>query len=325
MNILRSEFAPSLLAFNREVSPVRERLKTYHQLRQDNQWKKAEEQVLDTLRFCRESDDCIGMALTQLHLALFYSEVGEISQAVRCCEEAYQGFRRQTMLSQRHNEALAAYALGSIYELFPSSSGLALCWYQEALRLLEMVKEYWASLNDVQHFNAYHQICRWTKDQVKEITALCSNQHFHHPRFDIWRLDSADRPFNRPDGVRGYIIGDDRVLIEDTYYRPEPAVDIGEDHPNYYFALPLQKDRLRIPEGETGDYMLIRQQWRADEEELGVIWESGRGWEAVNFTRGSDGEFRFDSPARKVIGGDPTGKLKGYVVAVLRPAPSTSP
>ena len=91
---------------------------------------------------------------------------------------------------------------------------------------------------------------------------------------------------------------------------------------NYYFALPVQKDRLRISEGEEGDYVLIRQQWWADEERKGVVWESGRGWEAVDFTRGADGEVKFDNPARKVIGEDPAGKLKGYVVSVLRP---TSP
>ncbi|MBE9472776.1 MAG: hypothetical protein IMY75_11795, partial [Chloroflexi bacterium] len=69
----------------------------------------------------------------------------------------------------------------------------------------------------------------------------------------------------------------------------------------------------------VGDYVLIRQQWWIDEEKAGVVWEPGSGWVAVDFKRGHGGKIKIYPHSRKIIGGDPAGKVKGYVIALLKP------
>jgi tetratricopeptide (TPR) repeat protein len=320
MEALRSQFASYWLVFEEEVSPISERIETFYQFRQGNQWEKAEGQVKATLRFCKEADDRVGIALARLHLAIFYAEVGEIDQAVKHCEGAYQEFQRQPFLIQRHNEALAAYALGLLHELYLLNSGRALYWYKEASRLLEMARKYWASINDEVHINDYHQIRKQILKRREK--AIEYNDLFQYPRFDVWQASSGGTPFARrkaPQGY-GYIIGDERVLIGGTLYRAKPSIDIEEG--NYHFALPVWEREWQLSKSQRGDYVLVRQQWQMDKEKKGVLWEAERGWVAVNFTRGSDGKVKFDNPAREIIGGDPAGKLKGYIVTLLKPSSS---
>ncbi len=321
MEALRSNFASCLLVFDDKTLPVREKLRGYHRLRRENKLEEAEGTVQDAKQFCWQANDHVGMAMVHLHLALFYAEAGEIGQSIKYGEEAYRGFNRQLNLAQRHNEALAAYALGILHELFPSSSGRALYWYQKTLQLLAGVKEYWATDDDEQYFDACRRIRGWTEEQVDEITKYCGSQYSQYARFDVWQMDSADTPFAKREGY-GYIVGDDQVLIDDTFYRAQPSIEIEEK--SYYFVLPVWEQEWQLSKSQVGDYVLVRQQWQVEEEKKGVVWESGRGWEAVDFTREDDGEITFDSPARKVIGGDPAGKLKGYIVAGLKPISSAS-
>lgn len=327
MEVLRSNFASCLLVFDGKTLPVREKLRSYHRLRRENQLEEAEGQARDALQFCRQVNDHVGMAMVRLHLALFYAEAGEIGQSVKYGEEAYRGFHQQINLAQRHNEALTTYALGLLYGLFPSSSGRALYWYQKTLQLLEGLKEYWATVDDEQYFDTCHRIRGWTEKQVDEITKHCGSQHSQYARVDVWEVASADTPFTKYEGY-GYIIGDDQMLIGRTFYRAKPSIDIEEG--NYHFALPVWEQEWQLSKSQVGDYVLVRQQWQVDEEKKGVVWESGRGWEAVDFTREDDEGIKFNSPNRKVIGGDPAGKLKGYIVADLKPIssapqPSVSP
>jgi tetratricopeptide (TPR) repeat protein len=326
MNMLRSHFSSSWLVFFKEgfdeKAPVRKKIKVYHQFRRGNQWKKAEGQIKATLKFCRESDDQISIALAQLHLALFYAEVGEIDQAVQNCEEAYRRFQRQPYLIQRHNEALAAYALGLLYELFLSNRGKALYWYQEALRLLDMARNYWASINRKVEFD----LSGWLRDQIekrKHDVVEYNEKHFQYPRFDVWQAKSQETPFIRPEDHEqryGYVIDNERVVIGGTLYHARSSIDIKEGI--YHFALPVGKREWQLSKSQRGGYVFVRQQWQMDKEKKGVLWEAEGGWVAVNFTRGSDGKVKFDNPAREIIGGDPAGKLKGYIVTLLKPSSS---
>jgi hypothetical protein len=321
MEALRSNFASCLLAFDDKSLPVREKLKSYHRLRRENKLEEAEGEVQDAMQFCWQASDHVGMAMVHLHLALFYAEAGEIGQSIKYGEEAYRGFNRQLNLAQRHNEALAAYALGILYELFPSSSGRALYWYQKTLQLLVGVKEYWATGDDEQYFDACRRIREWAEGEVDEIIKYCGSQYSQYARFDVWQVDSAGTPFAKREDY-GYIIGDDSVLIGGTSYRAKPSIDI--ENGNYHFALPVWEKEWQFSKSQVGDYVLVRQQWQVDEEKKGVVWKSGRGWEAVDFTREDDGEITFDNPTRQTIGGNPAGKLKGYIVAGLKPISSAS-
>jgi hypothetical protein len=98
-----------------------------------------------------------------------------------------------------------------------------------------------------------------------------------------------------------------------------PALDA--DGTNYHFALPVRKDHWALPAARIGDYVFVRQQWSADEESVGVIWEPGLGWCAGDFRREPDGSIRFLHRPGKIIGGkhDPTNSLKGYIIGLLSP------
>lgn len=55
-----------------------------------------------------------------------------------------------------------------------------------------------------------------------------------------------------------------------------------------------------------------------DESQTGVMWEPGNGWLSVDFKRDQDGNIQFIRRPSRILGReDPTGKLKGYVVAML--------
>jgi hypothetical protein len=109
-----------------------------------------------------------------------------------------------------------------------------------------------------------------------------------------------------------------------NFTRSDALPVIGTGKANY-FALPVPEGGWAVPEARVGDYALIRQQWWIDEEKAGVVWEPGRGWVAVDFKRGHGGRIRFHRRPAKVIGGalplpgDPAGKVKGYVIALLKP------
>ncbi|MBN2228120.1 MAG: hypothetical protein JW779_00905, partial [Candidatus Thorarchaeota archaeon] len=175
---------------------------------------------------------------------------------------------------------------------------------------------------------AGRQIARYRDDMITESYAP---QQPSRAAFTVWQLDSPKAPFARAKNLRGYIIGDDRVTIEGTAYRLQsgklPESDTDQMH--YHFALPVQKDKWAVPGTQTSDYVFVRQQWQVNKEEIGVMWEPGKGWTVGGFRRGKDGQLWFYSLPPKVIEGanptpqDPGGKVKGYITALLRPTSSS--
>jgi len=446
-----SEFAPSSLLHYEQVSPeVQRLLKESRTARLEYEWMQAHNCALDAYEICILADAHVGLALAQIHLVDFYSEVGELGQAMERCENARQTLRRQTARAQRHNEAVAAYALGLLHELqlFSDSLG-AWHWYQEALQEFKVAQEHWAKHNNISWVETCQKTRQWIKgrsdrimesrinqssreviDQAAEasvkraseqrdqaelsrlrqilatrfsgenLRTLCfdlsvdyddlpakgkenkarelvtylaqrgripelvrigerlrpdipwgdtlevtkeASSTLQSPSYEglpwravfaIWRLDSAGTPFARgkDEDLQGYIMDDNRVLIKGTSYHLHPisahsgsipAISTGEV--NYYFALPVPEDRWAVPETRTGDYVFIRQQWLVDEESMGVVWEPGSGWGAVDFRRECDDKVRFYHRYPKIIGGvkskpgDPAGKVKGYIIALLKP------
>ncbi len=111
-----------------------------HKHREKYEWIKAERCALDALAFCRDARDPVGLALGQLYLADFYRDVGELGQAMQLCTKAYDAIKGQIGQAQRHNEAVAAYALGLLYELQLFGNAMqAVHWYQKALDQFKMV------------------------------------------------------------------------------------------------------------------------------------------------------------------------------------------
>jgi hypothetical protein len=327
---IQSTSAPSAWVHYEQVSPVVEKLlKESSALRRKFEWIQAARCALDAQEFCQETGAHVGLAVAQIHMVDFYCEVGELGQAIAVCEAAYQTLHSQPGRVHRHNEAVAAYALGLLHQLRLFGGHIqALHWYQEALQLFKTAQEYWAMCNAKSQI----QVCRRAGRQIAKyrddmITDSHAAQQPSRGAFTIWQLDSAKTPFTRAKNIRGYIIGDDRVTIGGTDYRLQsgklPESDADQMH--YHFALPVREDRWAVPETQTGDYVFVRQQWQVNKEKIGVMWEPGKGWTAGGFKREEDGQFRFYPLPPKVIEGarstsnDPGGKVKGYITALLKP------
>lgn len=461
------EFASSLLHFEHILPVVRTLLEKSREYREECEWVEAERCASDAREFCQEARNHVGLALARLYLADFYRVVGELGRAMELCRVAYDAIRGQSSRSQRHNEAVAAYALGLLCEqqLFGNAMQ-ALHWYQEALKQFKEAQEHWTTLiNDrartstraadafsekttskQRHLRALRQIltthfdeeelktlcfdlrakynlntdydslrgegkeakarelvsflerrdaipklvelgeqarsniswkakskaaeeipltpysttpeqaqsyfetcqraCQQIEDRSDRIVKNRTSQHSWQPVFDIWRPDSPKIPFTNDGGLQGYIIGANLIRIDGTDYHANPAII--PDETNYYFALPTSGDGLAVPEAQVDTYVLVRQQWRVDEtrsegskprvvleseggwsvvdeeqskeSETGVVWESGNGWGVVDFKRTPGGKVKFISRSSKIVGGDPVGKVKGCVTALLEPA-----
>lgn len=333
---LGETFAPSSLLCYEQVSPaVQTLLVSSRDFRLKYEWSRAEQCALHALEICGIASAHVGSALTLIHLADFYREVGELGKAMEECETAYQILRRQPARVQRHNEAIAAYARGLLHELRLFGDDMqALYWYQEALKQLERAQEHWATRNDRSQVNICQQIRQWIETRSDRIVQRHTDQHPWQPVFDIWRPGNVGAPFAKDSGLLGCIADDNHILINGNTYHIHSGnlPDCSTGNAYYHFALPVRKEDCAVLESQVGDYAFIRQQWqveeqtaegRKEEEESrpGVVWEPGDGWFMGNFKREPDGTITFVSPSPKIIGGDPAGKLKGYITALLRPGP----
>lgn len=324
-----TEFAPSaLLYYDQGPAPVQTLLEKTRAFQRRREWSQAERCAVDARGLCRENFDHPGTAAAQLHLAEIYGEVGELGQAIEQSLAAYELLSRQPAQVQRHNEAIAAYTLGILCErrLFDSERR-ALYWYQKALQQFQEAQEYWASRNERSQFELCQRIREWIENRCRQIVERRSSHPLWQAAFDIWRLESAETPFTRNGALRGYIISDRRIWVAGTPFKLRsgklPRPDDGERY--YHFGVSVLKDQWAILESQAGDLALIRQQWRVDQERMGIVWQPGDGWVAVGFKRGRDGKIRFYPRHPETIGelkstpGDPEGKLKGYIVALLKP------
>jgi hypothetical protein len=312
-------------------------LESSRDFREKHDWACAECCASGAVETCEYASHHVGLAVSQLHLADVYREVGELGRALELCEQAHQTFKGQTRI-QRQNEAAAAYAQGLLHELQLFGDEMrALHWYQEALRLFDAAQEYWATQNDRTRIEICKNAWLWIKEQEGRILDNHSRSSLWKAVFDIWRPDSPDAPFAPDRHRQGHVTADGHVEVDGSTYRFHfgnlPEEDTGNDH--YYFALRVPEDHWAVSETKTDDYVFVRQQWKVDPEtvgglwEPGVVWEPGKRWLAVTFTRNSEGKIRFyiSSPSTssmRVIG-DPTGKLKGCITALLRPATSLPP
>ncbi len=327
------EFAPSSLVHYEQVSlDVQVLLKDSRTFRLKREWMRAERCALDAQDICKDAIAHVGLAVAQLYLVDVYREVGELGRAMEQCKEAYQTLERQPARVQRHNEAVAAYALGLLHELRLFGGGTqALHWYRKALQQFKVAQEHWAALNNRSQFKTCQRVCQWIEKRKDQIVDIHTGEQVGLSVFDIWRLDSADAPFAGDDGLHGHITDDDHVSINGIIYRLHSGSlpRIGADGAHYYFALPVPENHWAVSEAQVGDYVLVRQQWwldkeQAEEDRPGVVWEPGNGWVEVNFKRGRDGKIRSHYPHPRIIGnitppGDPAGRMKGYITALLKP------
>jgi hypothetical protein len=338
---MAAELTPSLLLYLGQVPPdVQALLKRSRTCRKKGEWTLAEWCAVDARDACKHRGDHESLAIAQLHLADVYCDVGELGEALGLCEEAYRILHGQAAKAQRHNEAVAAYAQGLLHERFLFGDDMqAVRWYREALELFEKAQEHWASQDDKSFFKTCERASRHVERRKKRILKVRSGGEGRPGAFDVLQPDS------REGALRGTITDDNRVEIDGTAYCLHsgalPSKD--SDGTRYCFALPIQEPSPAFPAAQEGDYVVVRLQWRLDEGELktvwspGVMWVSGEGeegswWEMGDFTLSSSGRIWFypSSSKARVIGDsdipvkggpprDPAGKIKGYIIGLLKP------
>jgi hypothetical protein len=250
------------------------------------------------------------------------------------CEGAYQILRRQPARAQRHNEAVAIYLLGILYELQLFGSDMrVLNLYHKASERFQAAQEYWATRNARSLIDTCQQAQRCLQDLTDRVVDRCSSLHSEQANFAVCQRDSKMIPFSKQ-GL-GYIVDDAHIEIGETRYHLHVGalpkdIDGGEADENryFYFAVPVPERAWAFPEAQANDYVLIRQRWFVDEEKEGILespiflWKPGSGWIPVKSGHESRGSDRFRSRPY-IIGG--SNQLTGFRVALLKPVVLPNP
>lgn len=138
---LPSKLTPSELLCYEELPPfIDELLQGSRSLRREGRLPEAEHCALDGMQASQEPGANVSQAVALIHLADVHRDMGKLGPALADCQKAYRFFQRQPSHYQRHNEAVAAYALGLAHQLLGSEMD-ALKWYRKSGQLFERVKE----------------------------------------------------------------------------------------------------------------------------------------------------------------------------------------
>ena len=324
-------FEPSSLLYYEQIpGDVQRLLDGARDARLSYEWTLARDRALYVCEIYK-GKATTGLALAQMHLADFYGDVGEIGEATTWCEKARWIFQRQPSWAQRHNEAVATYALGILLEqrLFGDPMG---DWnmYWQASRRFQAAQEYWATCNNILQFEKCQVVRQYISQRSREIIDRSLNSVTLRAVFDVWE-PVGPSPFAGKKEVWGYISGDAddyRFMVGGTAYRLDPISDCPEIAldarcVNYYFALRTSDNRWADVGAGPGDYVFIRQQWPVAPDHAGVVWEPGTGWLAVDFERIPGNGVRFTPRTSRIIGqvkpGDTNEKLTGYIIGLLKP------
>jgi hypothetical protein len=333
---MASTLIPSTLLYYEQIPlEVQRLLKHASTSLKKGQWKWAESCAKDARDICKHTNAYAALGVSHICLADVYREVGELGKAMDLCEEAYRIFHSQSPRAQRHNEAIAAYAQGLLYEVLPFGDDMqAVQWYSKALKLFEKAQEHWASCRNDKRFKACQRASRHIERRKTAIMKTHSAGGPGSEALDILEVDS------RQCAGHGRILGDNRVSVgEDVFCLHSGTLPSRyDDAARYCFLLPVGNGSCTFPAAEEGDYAVVRLRWHLNVQDPetvwmpGVVWTSDNAWEVGDFTFDPDGRVWFYPCASKarVIGGrplpiqggapkDPTEDIKGRIIGLLKP------
>ncbi len=339
------KFNPSSILLDEQIPLViKTMLKHSYNFRQNHEWKQAESYALNAQDACKHIDSLTTLAVVQLYLLDFYCQVGELGKAMSLCKKAYNTFHNQPATIHRHNEAVAAYAQGILYTLWPFTNNLqALHWYKTSFKLFKEAQKFWATHKDQPHFDLCEDALNHIDQQVRDIHA---SEQMTPGVLDVLQADSIETPYDCDN--QGYVLDDRSVEIDKTNYQLHSGTLSSDDDDNarYCFALPVQGKLKGFPAAQDDDYVIVRLHWWLDQDQSrelanawlsGVVWSPDTGWDVGDFTETPSGRTWFYPSATKaqIIGDekkeakakDPTGAIKGYIIGLLKPdtTPSSEP
>ena len=322
---LPSKLTPSELLYCEELPTfIDELLQSSRSRRREGRLSEAERCALDVVEVSQEPGTIVSQAVALIHLADVHREMGKLGPALANCQKARPIFQRQPSRDQRHNEAVAAYALGLAHQLLGSEVD-ALRWYREAGQLFERAREDWATVNDLAQVETCTRVKHWVETLSKYLTAVRTRPGVSLSN-RIWvpiTLSESKEPgFAMAElEIDKYTI-ERRLTVNGKSFRVQPLkgnrrISLAAGVECYGLEIP---DAARASWGASkGDYALVVRGKDADREGPGVL-ETLSGPEFGNFARGADGKINFIRTDAKVIGGEDIGEdlQVGYITALLK-------
>ncbi len=323
---LPPQLTPSELLCCEELSQsIDELLRGSRSLRREGRLPEAERCVLDAMQASQEPGANVSQAVALIHLADVHRDMGKLGPALADCQKAYRFFQRQPSHYQRHNEAVAAYALGLVHQLLGSEMD-ALKWYQASGELFERVKDDWTTVNALAQVETCTRVRRWMETLSEYLTAI-------RTRTDTSLATGIWVPIVLSEGEEpGFAIAEleidryrveRRLIVNGKSFRMQPLKGtrrIFLDPGVKYYALEIPDEARGTLGASKGDYALVGRGKEADKEGPGVLETLG-GPEFGHFKRGADGKINFIRSDATVIGGEDIDKdfQVGYITALLKP------
>jgi len=293
------------------------------------QLSEGEKEARDAFEASQGVGGQVGKALSLIHLSDVHLATGNLGAAMREARQAYRLFASQPLRHQRHNEAVAAYALALAHHALGDRAD-ALRWYQRSDDLLEQAKDHWSTLRATSNYSRCKRAQRWIRALSKALTRA------QLPAQADWGT-SIWLPVILPESdderevelaqleVERYVVAGTLTLGDRTYRieRLEGQPPISLPVEAEYYALPIPDDALSLLGATEGDFALIVQRKDAPQEGPGVV-ETLSGVEFGHFVRDQAGNISFtNKKGVKIIGGDPIDEdcRAGNVTALLKRTP----
>lgn len=323
---LPPKLTPSELLIHDGLSPfVDNLLCDCRLLRAEGRLLRAERRALDAVEVSRESGAQAAYGVAMVHLGDVHREMSKLGPALADCQKAYRIFQRRLSRYQRHNEAVAAYALGLVHQLLGNDME-AVGWYQRASKLFERVKDDWVAINALEQVEIGARTVRWMEtliEYLRDLPARAAEDLIAGIRVPIILSDTDGGSFAIADlEIEQYVIGR-RLRIGGKTFQVQPV----KGHQcvtllpgaEYYARNITGPERSFVGAGE-GDYALVMQATRADKEGPAVL-ETLEGPEFGTFEHDANGNIIFARPGAPpiVIGsGEIEDVRMGYITALLK-------
>lgn len=319
---------PSELLCCEELPPFIARLvQSVRSFRVEGRLSEAERCALDALEGSQEPGTNVSRAVALIHLGDVHRDMDKLGPALTDYRGAYRIFQRQSSSYQRHNEAVAAYALGLVHQLLGDNMD-ALNWYQQSVELFDRVKEHWAAVNALAQVKTCTLLQRWMETLREYLTAARTrvdagaSGHIRVPV--IPSRDDEDGFAMAELEIDEFMVGR-QLTVDGDSFRVQPLkgtqrISLTPDAQCY--ALEVPHEAREALGAHEGDYALIIRGDAADREGPGVLETLG-GLEFGNFERDDESKIKFIGlKTALVIGEDEIGEgfQVGYIVGLLKRA-----
>lgn len=319
---LPRELTPSeLLTIAELPSPVDRLLRASRSSRREQRWLQAERCASYALQADQGTTLGVHRATALIHLADVHREMNRLDRGLAECQQAYRSFRRQTSRPQRHNEAVAAYAVGLMHQAIGERER-CLRWYHSSSQLFRRVREDWAAVDALAWVDACSRVQRWIDLLVDYVTAaLTDAETSFSPR--VWvPIIVLEK--------QGRIV--EQLVVEKPHHGVTAALRPFEVYPlaegwGFQRRPGIAYDAQEIPSGarraldaDAKDNALVQWEENLSPEDIGqtdVLVESDVG----TFIRDAAGRLYVVRPGPTIIGGSEREYKPevGYIPALLKP------